>query len=185
MIFTELEKLCRTAYGAYEYLRDHDLAAESGTSKRLRSGDSAKLKARVVEEMHELKGVIEGTHFHEGFEKDIILEGYEVWYWVASLTVAQHVSYDALQPHLSLAAGFQRSTAQRETILKTIPALITTIQQTPVDKAQTIALCGEVLKFVGFACALNQTPPDRLLERDIEEMRQKAYLSEYWRVVSK
>jgi hypothetical protein len=30
------------------------------------------------------------------------------------------------------------------------------------------------------ACALNNTPPARLLQRDIDEMQQKSYLKDYW-----
>lgn len=177
---SELEKLCREAYGAYEYLRDHDLAAQSGTSKRLRSGDPNKLRSRLAEELGELKGVIEGTHFHEGFDQDIILEGYEVWYWAASLMSAQHFAYAEIQPHLSFESGFKLPASERDAALKLIPDTIAAVQIEPADKAATLALFGKVIQTIGMACSLNNTPPLRLLERDTTEMRQKAYLSDYW-----
>lgn len=177
---TELEKLCRQAYGAYEYLRDNDFSAESGTSKRLRSGDLAKLRARLAEELNELKGVIEGTHFHEGFDKDIVLEGYEVWYWAASLAVAQQYTYEEIKPHAALESGFNLPAPIRDQSLKVMENVIKSVPIEPANREMGLALFQSVLRLVGMACALNQTPPSRLLERDIDEMRQKNYLAAYW-----
>lgn len=176
----ELEKLCRQAYGAYEYLRDHDLSAESGTSKRLRSGDLTRLRARLAEELNELKGVIEGTHFHEGFDKDIILEGYEVWYWAASLMVAQGFSYEQVKPHTGLENGFNLPAPVREQSLKVVENTIKSVTVEPPSREMNLALFQGVLCLVGMACALNNTPPARLLQRDIDEMQQKSYLKDYW-----
>jgi phosphoribosyl-ATP pyrophosphohydrolase len=186
----QLEELCREAYGAYEYLRDHDLSAESGTSKRLRNGDFNKLRMRLVEELGELRGVIEGTHVHEGFEQDIILEGYEVWYWAACWMAAQGFTYDEVQPHLYLDHGFRRrftKEARKLDALQMAEHLIanfnesTPLHDNPPNRYFATGVFCITLNFIGMACRLNNTPPARLLERDIEEMRQKAYLAEYWR----
>ena len=180
----ELEKLCRQAYGAYEYLRDHDLSAESGTSKRLRSGDLAQLRTRLAEELAELRGVVDGSHSHEGFEKDIVLEGYEVWYWAASLMTAQGFSYAQTQPHLSFEAGFKHPAASREELRNFALSLGKQIGEEPTTKEVAIGVFNWALYFVGKACALNQTAPARLLERDVAEMRQKTYLADYWQQVN-
>jgi len=183
---TELEILCRQAYGAYEYLRDHDLTAESGTSKLLRSGNLPKLRLRMAEELDELKGVIEGTHFHEGFDQDIILEGYEVWYWTASLLVAQHVSYTEATPHVYLETGFKLPiTAGGQELPGFIQETLKLARAESTLMLKDLLTSNQALKSVGMACALNNTPPTRLLERDLTEMRQKSYLEDYWQTVKR
>jgi hypothetical protein len=173
-----LDKLCQDVYGAYEYLRDHDLAAQSGTSKRLRSGDIGKLRSRLLEELYELYGVVEGTHFHEGFDSDLILEGYEVLYWAFSLAIAQQISYTDITPGLQLQQGFQAGVLSRSELLPHFTPVIETVAATQLALGATEL--SQVAYLVGQACALNQTSPARLLERDRHEMSQKAYLNEYW-----
>ncbi len=177
---TDLERLCREAYGAYEHLRDNDFSAESGTSKRLRAGNPAKLGLRLAEELQELKGVIEGTHFHEGFDQDIILEGYEVWYWAACLAASRGCTYELIKPHRPLEAGFKAASEQRATLFTTVPNLIEEALAADLEKVKVIKLFEEVMLFIGAACSLNNTSPQILLERDIREMRQKTYLAGYW-----
>lgn len=178
-----LDKLCREVYGAYQYLYDHDLTAESGTSKRLRSGDKAKLKARLLEELHELYGVVEGTHFHEGFDADIILEGYEVLYWAFCLAVASRYDYASFEPAKQLENGFNATPQNRIELLPFFKPVIDKISETDADKISPENL-GQVARLVGQACALNNTAPSRLLERDRAEMRQKSYLADYWQAAN-
>ncbi len=179
----ELEKLCRLAFGAYEFLRDHDLSAESGTSKRLRNGDLDKLRARLAEELAELRGVIEGTHYHEGFDRDIILEGYEVWYWAVNWTIAQEISYGEVQPHFSLEVGYNHPPLPREELLDLGQKLIEQAQTAFNHKESTITLVSDTMRFVGLACTLNRTSPAILVERDIREMKEKPYLVDYWHLL--
>jgi hypothetical protein len=166
-----LESLCREVYGAYQFLSANDLSAVSGTSKRLRSGNSDKLRIRLAEELMELHGVIEGTHFHEGYDQDIILEGYEVIYWAFCLATTANTPYDQISPHLHLQKGFVQPLPKTSLLeaLETSTKLITDWAFLPT-----------VFSLVGSACATNGTDPARLLERDREEMRQKDYLTIYW-----
>lgn len=175
----KLEELCRQAFGAYQYLRDHELGTVSGTSKRLRSGNPNLLRLRLAEELEELKGVIEGTHFHEGFEKDIILEGYEVWYWAATLAAALNFSFEDIQPARALESGFTLPAVQRQQGLSGFLTLIKRIKE-PSNRKETLSQVRQALSLVGMACSLNQTSPTLLLARDIKEMQQKDYLKDYW-----
>lgn len=179
MVITDFEKLTYEVWGAYEYLRDNDLSAQSGTSKRLRSGDRTKLLARLIEELGELRGVVEGTHIHEGFEQDIVLEGYEVWYWAACLAIANGLLYQQLNPHQAFLSGYQTPPNSREDLLPEFDSLLEDLAQTSAG-----TMLGSdfqrVFELVGQACRLNETHPARLLERDKAEMSQKFYLAPYW-----
>jgi hypothetical protein len=175
----ELEKLCREVWGAYEYLRDNAIS-ESGTSQRLRAGSQTKLLNRLVEELAELRGVVEGTHVHEGFDQDIVLEGYEVWYWAVCLAVASGIEYKYLKPHAELWAGFQAPPVERAALLPVFDITSRNLLHPPLDCDDELENLAKVFWVVGRACRLNATAPARLLERDREEMLQKSYLAAYW-----
>ncbi len=171
-----LAELCRRAWGAYEYLRDHDLNEQSGTSKRLRAANLDKLRARLVEELTELQGVVLGTHVHDGFPQDIILEGYEVFYWAVCLAVAQGAGYAEIDPASNLEMGFAQPLLAAQPLADMFQALIFTT--TGADDKQNIR---HALELVGRASAFAQLDPVLLLERDLAEMSQKDYLTAYWR----
>ena len=177
----ELDKLCREVWGAYQYLRDHDLAAQSGTSKRLRRGDTVPLRLRLIEELYELRGVVEGTHFHEGFAQDLVLEGYEVLYWAFLTALTQNISYAELDVASQLQTGFEAERLSRSELLPHFTFLISQIEHAGAGLAALpVSTLAQVVYLVGRACALNVIPPARLLERDRSEMRQKEYLAAYW-----
>lgn len=175
-----LEKLSREVWGAYEYLRDTDLTAASGTSRQLRSGDRHKLHSRLVEELLELRGVVEGTHFHKGFDQDIILEGYEVWYWAACTAISAGMDYDGLMPHRAMLVGFDIPPVERVALLPVFDKLLGKLAG-PQSHDDELANLVQVFYLVGRACCLNNTSPERLLERDKAEMSLKDYLINYWK----
>lgn len=175
-----LEKLSREVWGAYEYLRDNDLSAESGTSRQLRSSDRHKLHLRMVEELLELRGVVEGTHIHTGFEDDLILEGNEVWYWAVCTAVNAGMDYDSLMPHRALQTGFDTEPVTRPELLPSFDKLLKKLDG-PQSHDDELANLVQVFCLVGRACRLNEMPPDRLLAQDKVEMSRKAYLASYWK----
>ena len=60
-----LAEATRRQFGAYAYLRDHDLTSESETSRRLRHSDQH-FRSRIADELRELAGVMDGEHRHAG-----------------------------------------------------------------------------------------------------------------------
>src|SRR5436309_2903492 len=105
MMRDTLERELRAIYGAYEYLRDQDLAAASTTSRLLHGRDLTYLAQRARDEMDELRGAIAGTHGHGGGHDDIVLEAYQTLYWLLLLAVAAGDRYDDIRPHEMLAPG--------------------------------------------------------------------------------
>lgn len=182
MEIAQFETLCRRVWGAYEFLQTNDLSQKSGTSRRLRSGDRAKLKARLLEELAELRGVVEGTHFHEGFEQDIVLEGYEVWYWTVCVALSGGYTYAQFQPHQTIMRGYDAlpPPPDRAALLPTFDSLIQRLAGANSQPDEEIINLQQVFWLLGQTCRLNATPPARLIERDEAEMRQKDYLAPYW-----
>ena len=57
---SQLETALRQLYGAYLYLRDHDLSTESNTSRLLQERSPIYLASRLADEFQELAGVQTG-----------------------------------------------------------------------------------------------------------------------------
>lgn len=82
-------------------LRDSDEFKSSGTSKILREKNSRFFLGRAAEELHELVGVIDGSHRHsDDFEKDFILESSQVFYWLALAAVVDKRNFEEFEEEL-------------------------------------------------------------------------------------
>jgi len=172
----------RASYGAYAYLRDHDLARVSTTSRLLREADLARLAYRVRDELDELRGVIDGTHSHGHGRDDVVLEAYQSLYWLTVLTVAAGDTYDDVRPHTALehedpsppaplpvrGRGEQRDAGAE---LEGLDSTDTATRRWAVRHAMThlAGLCGQA----GVAVA-------EPVARDLSELRARSYLAPYW-----
>src|SRR5438128_12337414 len=90
----DLEKKMLPLYGAYLYLRDHDLSEESNTSRLLQEHSKGYLVARLADELEELAEVQSGDHVHADRESETILEGSQVGYWLMLLAATRNLRYD-------------------------------------------------------------------------------------------
>src|SRR5205085_2488950 len=80
-----LEMKMLPLYGAYLYLRDHDLSEESNTSRLLQEHSKSYLLSRLSDELQEMADVQSGEHGHTDRQSDTILEGSQVGYWLLLL----------------------------------------------------------------------------------------------------
>ena len=99
-----LAGLTRQWWGAYEYLRDTDLTAESGTSRMLRT-PNANVLDRLRDELTELAGVLDGNHVHTDQRSDLLLEGSQCCYWIVVESLLQGLGWDDVRPDRALARG--------------------------------------------------------------------------------
>lgn len=193
----------RAVYGAYQFLRDHDLAAISSTSRRLHEADLPALAARVRDEVGELRGVIEGTHGHGGGADDIVLEASQCLYWTFVLAVAAGDAYQDLLPHLVLtgtaddagAVTVLDDAARRDTRITrrdeatgqgevtTSPAETTIFLDdaaTLTDSSTRRAALRAVLATVGALCRRGGVEPRAAVARDHADLKARPYLDAYW-----
>jgi hypothetical protein len=153
-------------YSAYEYLRDHDLEAVSGTSRRLRQPDLAWLRQRASEELAELAGVLAGTHIHTSQQEDGILEGRQVCYWLFLLAAALRLPYTAFSPDVTLSQGFDAGDRLDAAALEGF------------TQQSFLAAIASGLRLVGGACRQLHIPLLTLAERELAELREKSYLKD-------
>lgn len=166
--------LTRRWWGAYEYLRDTDREDVSGTSRRVRDR-SVSLVPRIADEMLELAGVLDGTHVHDGQQADVLLEGSQVCYWIASELIRSGVSYDAVRPDRALDVDSDTS-ASSITMSRLVRLAASDLGVSAISAEQghsLFALIANAAMSVGVS-------PREIVERDIRELRSRDYLAPYF-----
>jgi phosphoribosyl-AMP cyclohydrolase len=167
--------LVRLWYGAYEYLRDHDLSAESSTSRRLQPG-APPSENRLAEELRELAGVLDGTHCHGTMGDDVVLESSQVLYWVALAAVRDGISSERLQPEKALIAE------EVDAPPKTVAGLL----RRDADRWESGSIGDRTAQFhattalVAQACTGSGVRPIEPIERDVAELKTRPYLQPYF-----
>lgn len=172
-----IESRTQRWYGAYEYLRDHDLGAESGTSRRLHAADGS-IASRVADELRELAGVLTGEHRHGELIDDVQLEGSQVLYWLALVAVRAGITWERLRPDRALVtteAGISSSVAA---------ALLTAEAELwagPSALAEPLAArCHAAIALVAQACSSVHVPPISLIRKDLDDLTTRPYLTPYF-----
>jgi phosphoribosyl-ATP pyrophosphohydrolase len=178
VVVETLERDLRAIYGAYEYLREHDLAAVSTTSRLLHERDLAYLARRAGDEMEELRGAVTGAHGHGGGRADIVLEAYQTLYWLLLLAVAAGDCYDDVRPHEMLAPG-PHVRRRRTTASQPFGVEIALLPQVPDVRMRQQAL-REGLAIVAGQCHAAGVAVEAAVQRDLAELRSRPYLAPYW-----
>ena len=172
-----LEEATRRQFGAYAYLRDHDLTSESETSRRLRHGDQH-FGRRIGDELRELAGVLDGDHHHTDPERDVLLEASQVIYWLLLESLHNRVTWMALRPDRALA-----------TVEAQLPAgTVSRMLRVEADRwspsegvAQDItAAAHATLSLVAQACASVGVDPLAAIEFDLAQLESRGYLTPYF-----
>jgi len=167
-----LARELRAIYGAYEYLREHDLTAVSSTSRLLHERDLDALGRRAHDEMAELRGVIAGSHGHGGGRDHVVLEAYQVMYWLTILAVAAGDGFDDVRPDEALAIPPSSGAATEQSWAGNMDDWY--------DPPHRRAALRAGLAAVAALCATAGVAIDLPVQRDAAELRSKPYLSSYW-----
>lgn len=149
---------------AYRWLKEQPVIPASSTSRTLH-GDGQSLWTRVREEWDELRGVLAGTHIHEGREEDLRLEAYQVLYW----TSLCHVLADEIDDGTAwseLQAGYDGA-ASLEHFLSDV--------QSPATGTSNVAW---LWRAFGVACREANLDPASVIERDLQDLRSKPYVKD-------
>jgi len=172
-----LELASRLLYGAYTYLRDNDLSEVSGTSARLRApGDTA--SGRLADELGELAGALDGSHRHDGFAADVLLESTQVLYWATLVALRAGVTWDEMRPDRALASSVDDMSPG--VIAQVIQAEAATWRSDTGPGVSLSARCHAVLALVGQACRVAGYSPATVVEADLSELGNRPYLNAYF-----
>lgn len=173
-----IEARTRLWYGAYEYLRDHDLTALSGTSRRLRD-PAIPIAVRVADELRELAGVLTGEHRHSELAADLRLEATQSLYWIALVAIRGGVTWAQLRPDRALV------TAEAGIATASIAGILTSEASTWAEisagsAAQLAARCHAAMALIAQACQAVHISPVSLIQGDLTSLRDRPYLTVYF-----
>jgi phosphoribosyl-AMP cyclohydrolase len=171
----DLPRATRDWFGAYEYLRDNDLTAESTTSRRLRSGESS-FDQRIADELRELAGVLDETHRHRSLADDVVLEGSQVLYWVANAAVRDGIAWQQLRPDSALLTGDAElpATSTAKLLRRDAESWASGVADNRPSRLHATAA------LVAQACHSTDVDPADLIAADLEDLRAKPYLIPYF-----
>ncbi|MBO0795188.1 MAG: phosphoribosyl-AMP cyclohydrolase [Ktedonobacteraceae bacterium] len=170
---SSLETKLHQLYGAYNYLRDHDLSEQSNTSRLLQERTPGYLISRLADELQELADVQSGEHVHTNRQADTALEGSQVGYWLFLLASSCNISYHDFMPHTALLEGYHGSYNESKTIeLRQECLELVTSTSTP-DLVRGLRLG---FSLIGWACSEAGINPDAPANLDLDQMRRKGLL---------
>ena len=172
-----LGEATRRQLGAYAYLRDHDLTAESETSRRLRHADQH-FGSRIADELRELAGVLVGEHQHAGQQRDVLLEASQVIYWLLLESLRHGVTWMALRPDRALATVDTRLLAA--TVARLLRAEADHWSESGRDDQDIAAAAHATLSLVAQACASVGIDPLAAVRFDLAELESRPYLAPYF-----
>jgi phosphoribosyl-ATP pyrophosphohydrolase len=158
----------RKLFSAYIYLRDHDLSAESNTSRLLQETSIEYLAGRLGDELQELADVQTGAHVHTSRRNDTILEASQVGYWLMLLGAVHNIKYEEVQPHRAILSGYATPAAQ--TLEETEECLNLLLSP---DRAAVIQGLTMGFATIGRTCAAASVSPLEPAEYDMVQMRRK------------
>ena len=173
-----LAGMTRAWWSAFEYLRDHDLSSESGTSLLLHS-ERDEISPRIIDELGELAGVLDGTHQHHDEISDAALEGGQVLYWLAIRSVWSGCSWERIRPDRALDPPAPDDLPAKATLATLLRASAHRWAEVPADKApddivhETLALVSATLVRMGVSTA-------NVIETDLDSLRQRSYLAAHF-----
>jgi phosphoribosyl-AMP cyclohydrolase len=172
-----LGELSRAQVAAYQYLRDNDLSAESGTSRLLRNPGKS-VSPRIADELTELAGVLAGEHRHSDPTSDTCLEASQVIYWLLIEVLRLGYGWEQVRPDLALAMP---DAPPRDT---TIALLRAAAQQWRSLTAGTLEQVQSTLSLVAAACHVSGVDPADVVASDLAELRGRPYLANHFAVES-
>ena len=173
-----LGEATRRQFGAYAYLRDHDLTLESETSRRLRQPNQH-FGSRIADELRELAGVLAGEHLHFGREHDVLLEASQVVYWLLLASLRKGITWMSLRPDRALATVDTQLPA--ETVGRLLRAEAERWCGSQHDDLDISAAVHATLALVAEACASAGVDPLTAIHSDLTDLESRPYLASYFR----
>lgn len=171
-------------FGAYEYLARHPLQDVSTTSRLLH--EKTRPFERIADEMEELAGVLAGEHSHSvSLVQDVILEGSQVLYWLNLLAIGTGTSCDGDLRLVNVFLAPQAVDERTESIVAKLRAAAADWRQSDAwiqegnVREQLIEELSSAYRLVSHAVS-PIVAPSSLVEHDLQELRAKPYLADYF-----
>lgn len=167
----------RLWWDAYQELADIDHSGQSGTS-RLLHAEEDRVTPRLFDELQELAGALDGSHRHHDLTADVVLEGGQVCYWTVLLCIRAGVTWEDVRPDRALMPIPFEDVTPVATTASMTRALAEQWTNGLGDRLGDWA--HETLAAVARACALAAVEPIDLIRADLDELRTRHYLADFF-----
>ncbi len=171
-----LAAMTKQWWSAYEWLRDHDVADQSSTSRHLRAETGAHFQ-RIADELHELAGVLDGSHRHTSLDADLPLEAGQILYWTACAGVYLGLTWDEIHPDLALDVQAD-GPANDQVLINLLKSRAVSLEA--ADSAANAALLHDTITLVATVTTYHGIQPEELVKQDLAELRTKSYLAPFF-----
>jgi hypothetical protein len=135
--------------------------------------------SRIADELVELVGALDGTHRHVDLDSDVALEGGQVCYWVALRCIREGLDWETVRPDRALDAPAEVPTASTLATLLRAEAEIWSL-----DSGDVAARAHQTFALVAAACATAGIAPLAVILHDLDDLRSRPYLADYFATVS-
>ena len=163
--------------GAYVWLNENDLSDVSGTSKLLHSSSVSYFASRVADELGEVRGVLDGSHVHDGPSEDIVLEGSQVLYWMALAAIRAGVDATEIAADVNRGSGV----SGQSTLAELADHIETVRKQWAALETESIAhLVSETVPLLAESAAQLESNLLDMLTTDLADLESKSYLAPYF-----
>lgn len=166
-----LAALTKEWWGAYEWLRDHDLTTQSGTSRLLRDSNESVI-SRIQDELIELAGVLDGSHVHTQQPDDAILEASQCCYWIAIESIKNGLRREDVHP--------DRAIDVPEATVDAAMAATVLRAEAHALQALSAGTASHLLQILAESLRTLDIDPRDCIEYDLRELRTRSYLAEYF-----
>jgi phosphoribosyl-AMP cyclohydrolase/phosphoribosyl-ATP pyrophosphohydrolase len=163
----------RIWWAAYETMRDHDFTRESGTSRMLRQAED-RVTERIIEELRELAGALDGTHRHSDQLADIRLEVGQVCYWIALRCVRDGLAWERVRPDRALDPPQPEDVPSPAVIAELLRYQAASWEARRDDDPALPAF--ESMRLAANCCVIAGVIPTNLIRADLNELRTRRYL---------
>ncbi|MFM9106762.1 MAG: phosphoribosyl-AMP cyclohydrolase [Chloroflexota bacterium] len=165
----------RLLFGAYAWLRDHDLETESGTSRRLRAAEDT-VSARLADELEELAGAVLGEHLHGSARETALIEATQCLYWTTLAALRAGEPWAAYRPDLALAGRDGGPEADPSPEAAALALRETAAAWRSGSAASDPWRFRTAARVVGAAARAAGVSPAEIVEADLAELRTRPYL---------
>lgn len=171
--------LTRLWWDAYSELASPAHTTHSGTSRLLLS-EQDQVTPRIVDELRELAGALDGSHRHLDLRADVLLEGGQVCYWTVLRCIRAGLSWDVIRPDRALTPIEAEDVAPIATTAALIRQLADRWDIGSDSVGELAGRAHETMTFVARACALAGVEPITAIRNDLDELRTRPYLAAFF-----
>lgn len=144
----------------------------SGTVKLLLAGDPGKPLHRWGEEMHEIVGVLDGTH-----DDPYILEATQCFYWASLYAALRGVDWAAIDFAGQREAAAKSRIDDTNRLLDAVDRLVELGCERAKPEKLFLLWCVADLLYRAKTPLAEQWPIESIMEADLQEMKKRAYLA--------